>query len=110
MIIKIKKSHVRSLCASSQEATGGCAATAMSEQTKRKEDMALKENTKEEAEECPGQWLYGRKVADPDWNRDEDSEIRDSFKKVKLVDYPVHLNILRGDYITVIVMLKGKEK
>lgn len=50
------------------------------------------------------------KVADPDWNRMEDSEIRDSFKKVKLVDYPVHLNILRGDYITVIVMLERKGK
>jgi hypothetical protein len=43
MIIKIKNSHVRSLCASSQEATGGCASTGMSEQTKKKEDMALKE-------------------------------------------------------------------
>ena len=43
MIIKIKNSHIRSLYTSSHEATGGCAATAMSEQTKRKEDMALKE-------------------------------------------------------------------
>ena len=39
----------------------------------------------------------------------EDSE-RDSFKKVKLVDYPMHLNILRGDYISVIVMQERKGK
>ena len=57
----------------------------------------------------PSSMVVQQKVANPDWNRMEGSG-RDSFKKVKLVDYPMHLNILRGDSITVIVMQERKGK